>query len=241
MTDTIRETPAAQTPAGAAPLPLAGAATPETLPAARAQQSAALAAAGVGGVHAVGSPAGRTLVRAMGRVRGGRTSYGSGVSVEVGAEQAAVDVSLVLEYGAQAPQVGDQVRTAVGRDVAAATGLEVLEVNVTVVDVHHPDDDVPPPAAPEPLVDEPEAEAEAGPLPEEPAAAAVEDADEAPAVDAATADSATLDETPATTVVVGPADGDGGTPRVVVAEQVVVADEVVVVDGDGAAEDRRPA
>ena len=68
----------------------------------------------------------------------------------------------------------------------------------------------------------------------------MEDADEAPAVDAAGADSAL----PPTRrrprrVVVGPADGDGGTPRVVVAEQVVVADEVVVVDG--AAEDHRPA
>lgn len=217
MTETTRQTPA--TPP---PLPLAAAAVPGTAPAARVQASAARAAARVGGVHAVGSPGGRTLVRSMGRVRGGRTSYGSGVSVEVGAEQAAVDVSLVLEHGARAPQVGEQVRTAVVREVTADTGLEVVEVNVSVVDVHHPDDDV----APEPVLEPAE--------PEEPEPAAEAE----PELVAA---AGTVEEPPAPTVVVGPAGEDGATPRVVVAEQVVVADEVVVVDGDSGEQDHRPA
>jgi uncharacterized alkaline shock family protein YloU len=226
----------------------------EPTPGAKVQQAAVRAAEGVPGVHELGTPGGRALVRAMGRVPGGRTTYGPGVSVEVGERKAAVDVSLVVEFGAPAPAVGGEVREAVREQVRRDTGLEVVEVNVTVVGLHHPDDDLPPepdPVDPAGAVDvdgaaegaAPAVDAGAGPGPagerdageevERIVARAVEEggADDAVVAgrDADRADSAP-EGGPAPTVVVRTADGE--TPDVVVADQVVLADSVVVVDGD---------
>lgn len=116
--------------------------TVEPTPAARAQRAAAEAAGTIEGVHELGTPGGRALVRAMGRVPGGRTTYGPGVSVEVGQGKAALDVALVAEYGTPVPALADKVREAVRERVEREAELEVVEVNVTVLDVHHPDDDV---------------------------------------------------------------------------------------------------
>ena len=220
-----------------------GRATPtagEPSPAQKVQQSAARAAEGVAGVHELGTPGGRALVRAMGRVPGGRTTYGPGVSVEVGESKAAVDVSLVVEFGSPAPAVADQVRGAVREQVRREAGLEVVEVNVTVVGLHHPDDDLPP----EPEVD-PAATAATGetagagePQPD----ASTEDVREAGeevqrivarAVDEAVPDAedrAPEQGSPSTVVIDAGSDGPG--PDVVVADRVVVADSVVVVDGE---------
>lgn len=116
--------------------------TVEPTPAARAQQAAAEAAGTIEGVHELGTPGGRALVRAMGRVPGGRTTYGPGVSVEVGQGRAALDVALVAEYGTPVPALAEKVRDAVRERVQREAELEVVEVNVTVLDVHHPDDDI---------------------------------------------------------------------------------------------------
>ncbi|GAB2577637.1 Asp23/Gls24 family envelope stress response protein [Microlunatus antarcticus] len=227
------------------PAPASGA---PTSPAARVQDSATRAATQVEGVHALGSPGGRALVRALGRVPGGRPFYGSGVSVEVGPQAVALDVSLVLEYGAQAVDVANRVRSAVDAAVAQETGLDVVEVNVTVADVHHPADDVAPEPEPEP---EPSPEqAEEDPLDALPVD--LEKADPASWSDAPTTDTAKTDATAdsdasaptqqdddARTVVVvesgdaGRSSSDG--PQVVTADEVVIADRVVVV-GDADAE-----
>lgn len=199
-------------PGGATPRPTAR----PLSPAARVQDSATRAATRVDGVHALGSPGGRALVRALGRVPGGRPTYGSGVSVEVGPESVALDLSLVLENGARAVDVADRVRSAVLAGVARDTGLRVLEVNVTVADLHDPADDVPEPVP----TDDPAAEV--------PAAAAARASD-------ATAEPASAEPT-GTPVVELVADADvepDSEPepmtRVVRADRVVVADEVVVV------------
>jgi uncharacterized alkaline shock family protein YloU len=243
-------TDAATTTKRPAGVPAAARPTEPSL-ATRVQQTAAEAAEGVPGVHHLGSPTGRALVRAMGRVPGGRTTYGPGVSVEVGERKAAVDVSLVLDYGSSAPTVGEQVRETVLERVKAASGLEVVEVNVNVIGLHHPDDDVPA----EPLeADEPEVgdavatddavpvdaeeEREAGEEVQRIVAQAVEegtgpDGQGSPGSRDETADAAApdgaRDDGRAPTVVLDVGSDDAG-PDVVVAEQVVVADSVVVVD-----------
>lgn len=75
-------------------------------------------------------------------VTGGSNGGGSsnrGVSVEVGEEEAAVDLTLSVEYGQSIPQVTDAARRNVIKSVQDLTGLRVPEVNITVVDVQTPE------------------------------------------------------------------------------------------------------
>ncbi len=59
----------------------------------------------------------------------------SGVSVEVGEEEAAVDLTVAVEYGVSIPQVAQAVRRNVINRVENLVGLRVTEVNITVNDV----------------------------------------------------------------------------------------------------------
>ena len=52
-----------------------------------------------------------------------------------------IDVSIVVEYGSSIVEVSENIRRNVVNSVERATGLEVLEVNVNVTDVHLPGDD----------------------------------------------------------------------------------------------------
>jgi uncharacterized alkaline shock family protein YloU len=75
----------------------------------------------------------------------GRVGMGTestrGVSVEVGSRQAAVDLSLVLEYGVSIPEVTEAVRDNVIKRIEGITGLEVTEVDISVNDLYFPGDD----------------------------------------------------------------------------------------------------
>jgi len=66
-----------------------------------------------------------------------------GVSVEVGQREAAVDLTLVIEYGESIPQVSEAVRTNVIKRVEGITGLSVTEVNIAVNDLYFPGDEAP--------------------------------------------------------------------------------------------------
>lgn len=59
----------------------------------------------------------------------------SGVSADVGEKQTAIDITIVLEYGYNAPEVFNQIKNNVTERVNEMTGLEVVEVNVRIVDV----------------------------------------------------------------------------------------------------------
>lgn len=59
----------------------------------------------------------------------------SGVDVEVGKKQVAVDLDIVAEYGISIPNLYDKIKREVVKQVNEMTGLDVIEVNVTVVDV----------------------------------------------------------------------------------------------------------
>jgi uncharacterized alkaline shock family protein YloU len=63
-----------------------------------------------------------------------------GVSVQVGEEEAAVDLTLAVEYGRPVPQVSEAVRHNVINRVENMTGLRVVEVNITVNDVLLPEE-----------------------------------------------------------------------------------------------------
>jgi uncharacterized alkaline shock family protein YloU len=106
---------------------------------------ASIAAYEVAGVYALGGGTARALGAVTQRVGIGdeRTQ---GVSVEVGEREAAVDLTLVIEYGESIPQVSTRVRENVIRRIEGICGLTVTEVNITVNDLYFPGDDVPEPA-----------------------------------------------------------------------------------------------
>ena len=84
------------------------------------------------------------LTSVTGAVTGGNSAGGgnlsTGVSVEVGQEEAAVDLTLAVEYGVPIPQTTQAVRNNVINRVENLTGLRVTEVNITVNDVQFPEE-----------------------------------------------------------------------------------------------------
>lgn len=104
---------------------------------------AGIAAREIPGVYDMGGGLSRTIGAVRARVPGGRPGVGRGVKVEVGERQAAVDLELVVEYGVPITDVSRDVRENVIAAVERITGLEVVEVNITVNDVRLPDEDEP--------------------------------------------------------------------------------------------------
>lgn len=102
---------------------------------------AGMAAREVTGVHDLGGGASRAIGALRERIPGGRVNVQQGISVEVGERQAAVDISIVAEYGVAIHELAEAIRRNIIISVEEMTGLEVTEVNVTVHDVHLPDDD----------------------------------------------------------------------------------------------------
>jgi uncharacterized alkaline shock family protein YloU len=83
------------------------------------------------------------LQSVTGSVTGGSTSGGNfskGVSVEVGEEEAAVDLTMAIEYGQSIPQITESARRNVINRVESLAGLHVTEVNITVNDVQMPEE-----------------------------------------------------------------------------------------------------
>ncbi|MGV9296378.1 Asp23/Gls24 family envelope stress response protein [Amycolatopsis sp. NPDC003676] len=104
------------------------------------QKIAGLATREVPGVHALGGGTARAFSAIRERIPGATASAGQGVSVEVGEKQAAVDLQVVVEYGASIADVSRSIRRGVVTGVEHMTGLEVVEVNVAVTDLHLPED-----------------------------------------------------------------------------------------------------
>jgi uncharacterized alkaline shock family protein YloU len=101
---------------------------------------AGLAAREVKGVHDLGGGTARAVGSVTQKVGLG-DAFNQGVSVESGAEEAAVDLTLVIDYGESIPRVAGAVRNQVIKRVEFITGLKVIEVNITVNDLYFPGDD----------------------------------------------------------------------------------------------------
>jgi len=103
---------------------------------------AGLATLEVPGVHAMGGGVSRALGGVTSRVGLG-DERSQGVSVEVGEREAAVDLTVSIDYGESIPQVSRQIRENVMKRIEGITGLRVTEVNVQVNDLYFPGDDQP--------------------------------------------------------------------------------------------------
>lgn len=99
---------------------------------------AGISAQEVDGIR-MGSGASQTASNLLGSITGsGGGSQTQGVSVEVGQEEAAVDLTLTAEYGKSIPQLAEAVRRNVSNRVESLVGLRVTEVNVTVQNIFFP-------------------------------------------------------------------------------------------------------
>jgi uncharacterized alkaline shock family protein YloU len=101
---------------------------------------AGIAAREVGGVHQLGGGVARALGAVTQRLPVGDNSA-QGVSVEVGEREAAVDVTVIVDYGESIPRVAQEIRDNVIRRIEGITGLTVTEVNVAVNDLYFPGED----------------------------------------------------------------------------------------------------
>ncbi len=97
---------------------------------------ASLAAQEVEGVQLGGGTA-RAVGGILDSVAGG-SGQTRGVTVEVGEVEAAVDLTMSVEYGRAIHQIAEAVRTNVIRRVESLVGLRVTEVNITVNDIFFP-------------------------------------------------------------------------------------------------------
>ena len=99
---------------------------------------AGIASQEVDGVR-MGSGGSQAVSGLIGSITGGSSgSQTQGVSVEVGQEEAALDLTLTAEYGKSIPQLAEAVRRNVANRVESLVGLRVNEVNITVSNIFFP-------------------------------------------------------------------------------------------------------
>lgn len=65
----------------------------------------------------------------------GKKNLSKGVKVDVGQKEAAIDVSVIIEYGFRIPEVASEIQENIKSAIYSMTGLNVVEVNVHILGV----------------------------------------------------------------------------------------------------------
>jgi uncharacterized alkaline shock family protein YloU len=65
----------------------------------------------------------------------GKKNLAKGIKVEVGQKEAAIDVSVIIEYGFRIPEVASEIQENIKNAIHSMTGLNVIEVNVHILGV----------------------------------------------------------------------------------------------------------
>jgi Uncharacterized protein conserved in bacteria len=102
------------------------------------QKIAGIACREISGVHAMGARPAARSAQSVSVSRQLRPNVAQGVGVEVGETQAAIDLDIVVEYGVSIADLGRSIQRNVKQAVERMTGLDVVEVNVTVDDLYLP-------------------------------------------------------------------------------------------------------
>ena len=100
-------------------------------------QVAGMAAREVDGVH-MGGGASRTASGVLGSITGSESKT-SGVSVEVGRTETAIDLKMGIEYNKNILQTVEEVRRRITDRVESLTGLRIKELNATITDITFPE------------------------------------------------------------------------------------------------------
>src|ERR671912_1074168 len=98
---------------------------------------AGMAAREVDGVH-MGGVASRTAGGVLGSLRGSESKT-SGISVEVGRTETAIDLKMGIEYNKNILQTVEEVRRRITDRVQSMTGLRIKELNATITDITFPE------------------------------------------------------------------------------------------------------
>ncbi|HEY7976305.1 MAG TPA: Asp23/Gls24 family envelope stress response protein [Ktedonobacterales bacterium] len=105
---------------------------------------AGAAAREIDGVHDLIPMSAGAIAGIAGRF--GRSDQRStGVSVEVGQREAAIDLNMTVEYGVSIPEVAEAVRQNIIERVRGMSGLIVKEVNINAADLYFPGEEAAPP------------------------------------------------------------------------------------------------
>lgn len=105
---------------------------------------ASIAAREVRGVYDLGGGTARAIggmTRSVGIGAIGVDERMQGVGVEVGEREAAVDLTVVVEYGESIPRIANALRENITRRIEGMTGLKVTEVNIAVNDLYFEGDE----------------------------------------------------------------------------------------------------
>src|SRR5215203_2457443 len=98
---------------------------------------AGMAAQEVEGVH-MGGGASRTAGGVLGSLTGSESKT-SGISVEVGRTETAIDLKMGIEYNKNILQTVEEVRRRITDRVQSMTGLRIKELNATITDITFPE------------------------------------------------------------------------------------------------------
>ena len=98
---------------------------------------AGMAAQEVDGVH-MGGGASRTASGVLGSLTGSESKT-SGISVEVGRTETAIDLKMGIEYNKNILQTVEEVRRRITDRVQSMTGLRIKELNATITDITFPE------------------------------------------------------------------------------------------------------
>jgi uncharacterized alkaline shock family protein YloU len=98
---------------------------------------AGMAAQEVDGVH-MGGSASRTAGGVLGSLTGSESKT-SGISVEVGRTETAIDLKMGIEYNKNILQTVEEVRRRITDRVQSMTGLRIKELNATITDITFPE------------------------------------------------------------------------------------------------------
>ena len=98
---------------------------------------AGMAAQEVEGVH-MGGGTSRAASGVLGSITGSESKT-SGISVEVGATETAIDLKMGVEYNKNILQTVEEVRRRITDRVEEMTGLRIKELNATITDITFPE------------------------------------------------------------------------------------------------------
>lgn len=95
---------------------------------------AGLACSDVKGIVGISSG----IVGGITQILSGKKNLSKGVKVNVGENDATIDIFIVVEYGVKIPQVAGEVQSSVKKAVESMTGLSVSAINIFVQNVYLP-------------------------------------------------------------------------------------------------------